>query len=116
MTRHDSESQGVVERVSGSFGQSPQAIIIAFVLVATLIAGFAAPAAGFAIFVLGLLAALVFDFNGWKQGDDAGDRGRSPLGLMEPLGRQKARPAEEASDDPGQSSQAPSHRSSETPS
>lgn len=65
--------------------QSPPAIIVAFALVATFIAGIAAPAAGFAIFVLGLLAALIIDFNGWRHADDAGDYGPSPLGLMEPL-------------------------------
>lgn len=72
-------------RHDGGMIQSPQGMIIAFVIVATLIAGFAAPVAGFAILVLGLLGALIVDFSGWKRADDAGHGGRSPLGLMEPL-------------------------------
>jgi hypothetical protein len=71
-------------------------LIVGFVLVATLIAGAAAPVAGFAILVLGLLGALIVDFNGWKQADDAGDYGPSPLGLMEPLARARPQLADDA--------------------
>ena len=83
-------------RAGGAITQSSPTLIVGFVLVATLIAGAAAPVAGFAILVLGLLGALIVDFNGWKQADDAGDFGPSPLGLMEPLARARAHSGDDA--------------------
>lgn len=97
----------------GGMLQSPQSVIVAFVIVATLIAGFAAPVAGFAILVLGLLAALIVDFNGWRLADDAGHHGRSPLGLMEPLSAPRAPTAAAIAEPPAPPQPPRRQRSSE---
>jgi hypothetical protein len=61
------------------WGRRTPMVFAAFVVVATLIAGFAAPGAGLAILVLGLITLIAVDFGAWLEGEakDAGP-GRPP--------------------------------------
>lgn len=61
------------------WGRRTPMVFAAFVVVATVIAGFAAPGAGLAILVLGLITLIAVDFGAWLEGEakDAGP-GRPP--------------------------------------
>lgn len=61
------------------WGRRTPVVFAIFVVVATVIAGFAAPGAGLAILVLGLVTLIAVDFGAWLEGEakDAGP-GRPP--------------------------------------
>ena len=57
------------ESLLSDWGPRTPLVFTTFVLVATVIAGFAAPGAGLAILVLGVLTLVSMDFGGWSEGE-----------------------------------------------
>lgn len=65
-------------------------VFLAYAAFATIVAGVAAPAAGMAVLVVGVLAALILDFARWH-GDDAGRTTMAAPFRPDPYGLRESR-------------------------